>query len=1744
MPLQDPDIQTNVQLPADANGQEQSTTLTVPGATSQAAVGLDNTQLEQGTSGSIMNTIDNIVTKGVPLTALSVVNSFYNTGVELDNWLGGSSQKLSVADEVSDPDILDYYNQHSQGIEAAGLIAGSLIPGTAAIKAVRLMRAGEVSSALADSTGLLRPEATAKVIQQGLDDINAGSDGVFGGLQASKYQAIAQGFGDQALEGLAFQTATYATMHASPLLDQQSYGDVADNMFFGTLLAGGVGGLLEGIGTNAVFNKALAAASVKSKSYEVLNQLGNLNVETGDKISTLLDSLDTVNSVGPVPSGLSSIQRGLANTQADLQGKNLSKQLANGDEDVGSAFWGAIKNLHASANGDRGQVFNKLARLNSITRLDGSPQTVDGTSFYVNNILQNNKNYSIANPPSLSDLVTQPILDDAGNIIQPAAPNAFANFSRRFILNDPTQPPSIAFYNDILPKEIDDPPLYKSGADAWKDGHDIFIKGNQIYVNPKAPNITEVPHVGLNRILSQKEAKAFAATGQLPADAKPLIGTEPTIELPYGKAPNGLPTPLTQARPLASILNTKNLKVTDSAIPVVGDLGAPRLIANKSTLQVGDKLISYTGDITKGTATEANAQYVSAMLGKKYSGNNIPEFEALYHAAKVNPEILNGTEYAEGGLEDIVDELHSQKIETADQLMEDNPNMSSEEVAMRINSPEEFLQNMFHSTEPEDFTIDPAQHMNVNHVKLAYNIGNTSIQDGQILKGLQDVAYRIQIAEDAATTQLTRFLTASGSNISADSFISSNSAADTDFRGAGASFFGSANSDYGTLGQSMQRIGQLTTKLSGDRLGKIQSTLIPIANALRNNPEDAAKLGMFVTIRRSTGAAFKFLPDNIAASSFGAKLQPGDRVAVLADSLSQAKDGTTVWDNTYRPEGYSLQQTHFVLPKNVADWEDANRIINNGRVQLRNGWFQAQGLNKEFPLDTLYAPPVDTSKEKYFAYVKPKTDVAMSDGEPSIIVARDAASLAQKISLIDHDHYSVFTKADLANYHKAQGEYDFGRNFSNTNSSRMLQRKGILNDLMPETRADTLIEQYRNWHSNQELGLVRDHVELANAQLFSTIKAMGEKFANTNTSTVGPLNFLKQSTVRNPYKEYINTALAIGNKENYTPWQYAQEKLTQFGDAAFAAVQKASGAARRNVIPYEQVGKIASEYGLGSPYGDGVKAIQNYYEVANKLPPSDILRKIVSIGNTVLGNGIIRFDAFQQLIHVLATPVMLNAEYQSLVKAGNPIANLAIPGTQKLIPNMIKLIAGAIGHFFDGDYVKQTAPLFHTIGVDNEIIAQRNAVLNQLSLPYGSKISKITDWAGHALDKIPVLGTNWTQKFIHFIVADVGKQIFEAAGQSGKELEANLMTFANRVQGNYVASQRPIAFQGPLGSAISLFQTYQFNLAQQLFRYIGDGDVKAIATAAVLQNSIFGLQSIPGFQLINNHIIGNAAGNVSHTDLYDTANNFFGHQLANWILYGGLSNVTNFGLYQRGDLNPRQATVLPLNPMQFPAISGAVKFASAIYDTASKIEQGGSIPASLLLGLEHNGLSRPLAGLAEMVQGFSTTSSGQLIANQNPLSGDNSGGWSELQQAANFGRLLGARPLDEAISLDAMYRTSVYQAKNRASIESLGETVKTTLYANQQPSPDQVNEFASEYAAHGGDIGKFDSMMLKWANQANASVANKVFNNLNNPIAQNAQVQMGGRLPDFVDSYAPPPASTEPQQQPQDQTGGVQDPGY
>lgn len=362
---------------------------------------------------------------------------------------------------------------------------------------------------------------------------------------------------------------------------------------------------------------------------------------------------------------------------------------------------------------------------------------------------------------------------------------------------------------------------------------------------------------------------------------------------------------------------------------------------------------------------------------------------------------------------------------------------------------------------------------------------------------------------------------------------------------------------------------------------------------------------------------------------------------------------------------------------------------------------------------------------------------------------------------------------------------------------------------------------------------------------------------------------------------------------------------------------------------------------------------------------------------------------------------------------------------------------------------------------------------------------KVDKWVDKASN---VTFSNQAENYTRFVSADVMRQITDPLLKKGvmteKEQNAFIQIFTNRVQGNYVAAQRPILFQGVLGSAIGLFQTYQFNVLQQLFRHVGDKNKAAVATFAGLQGSLFGLNGLPFFDAVNTHIVGNASINEGHKDLYGAAVTAFGKDNGDWLMYGTASAFPLFSdkapaLYTRGDLNPRNPLLIPTSFADVPAVAGSLKAVNAVVGTFKQMMGGAAPTDAILFGLEHNGINRPLAGLAQLAKGSVTTSRGDLIASQ-----------SDMNSLASFARIVGARPMDEAVGVAELYRSKVYQAADRDKMERLGQVVKDKIRSGDEITSDDWLDLQSRYAASGGRIQGFGAAVRRWDQDARVSVLN------------------------------------------------------
>lgn len=1654
-------------------------------------------------SKSIFDSTKDFLAMGVPIAVHSAMLSFYNTGVEAANWFGNKTglyegnieqesmeKDLQNADESGD--LLSYYKQHEQGLETLGLIGGSFIPGGAAVKALKLMEEARLPGALARATNLLPGRIQTSVISRSLNEINEGNATLYGNIGRDKLKAIALGFGDQALQGAAWELATVATMSANPTIDKDDLGDIVSHTFSAALLGGTIGGSIEGIMVNKQFKNVLRTKEMEEKLFEVSTRLGIGNYLAGDKAAELLTSLDAIpeaTSISAKTKAAQTVQSGLLEAEKIIKGI-----VPSGDGFLAKQFVTTLRRMKVDMKLPNEYLYDMLARLGKIQRVGDNSSDFNPDVFYINKFSQNEN-------PGLSELIS-------------SAPSERAELSLPYKYKDTAQgrKPIISRFAAVA-DDIIAPNAFLTQKEAFEAGSDIYInKKLEVTVNPDSEIITRTARPGESRKLTDAEEEVYRKTGSLPTGSSPLYGASVYFNLSDGSVGN-------------------------RAFAVAGDL-ASSISPTNVGLRIGDNYVSKQSieggyDFKNLSTIDSSARYIWARDQKLPEGTTIKyqDIPLLENAAldfeKAKAKGIKFEDHT-GQARDLPDsqgtflgEVRHQKNMLIADLMTD-PKTASKEIAIKANVPEKYLLNsgaLDYSPSPDSFMPSPDRFKIPNSVKLSYDISHaTHDPDGMIARGSLDVQYRINLAKQQAQAVAANFF----KDKFAQMLINMN-AGDADARGAGPGFAYASNADYLSAAQKAEFTGAQVNQFILDKNNELASRIAAVHAQVSLKPQLGAELATLTNILRRTGERYVFVPREISeAKGFSRD------VLALEKSVKYDKTGNIVdWDRDYLPESNAQntwingdklgegevkgQANWYQLSPEVANYGKTHIQINDERLIHHNNWLAAQGINHSINLGAWYAPPIDTRRFPFVALVRELPGAGSSSSSVGSIVAEDAKSLEQKVAGLQ-DRYEIFFKGTTKKYHEVLGDYDYNMNLVENSVDATLKREGRLSDVLPDLRGDTNLNEYLNWHQRQNTRLVRNMLELANGQLFAELRAIGERYTLAETSKFGKTLAYFTRTAENPFNSYIKTAMGISPKTEYSLWQDANEKSEAFFGTAFRAAKETFGAASKGIISFEDAVNMTKAFGLGNPYGDAIEGMKNY-GIATKLPPERYLTKFVSLANSALAATIIRLDSFQTMINAVSTPVLLASETNAAIKK---LTQVELPdGSGRLVPAPTRPMFRAVQDYF-GQTGKDLLDKYHTwnVGV-RKLTSDYHELLDNVTLVGNDTIDKIQQ----KMQNIVRIGakltlSDRTEEFVRFVAARTADIIFSEAGFTGTDLQAQVRTFVNRVHGNYVSSQRPVMFQGPIGQALGLFQTYQLNLMQQVFRHVENGDGKSLAILFGLQSSLFGLQGLPGFQAINTHIVGNAANNPDHSDFYSGFPQLFDKKLGDYLLYGTVSNWLGTGVYTRGDIQPRQITILPVNPLDYPAVSAGIKFTSNLLNTAEKIKDGGNLLNVITQGLEHNGISRPLTGLSQVVQGYTTTTQGSLISASND--------WFSLTSAA---RMAGSRPLDEALTMDALYRKTAYQAKDNARMQQLGEAVKSTLVKGESPSAEQLEKFASQYAASGGRVENFGRKLLEWSKDANTSVANKIYMNLKSPLNVNMMKIMGGKeLPD----YSNLPASVTP----------------
>lgn len=943
-----------------------------------------------------------------------------------------------------------------------------------------------------------------------------------------------------------------------------------------------------------------------------------------------------------------------------------------------------------------------------------------------------------------------------------------------------------------------------------------------------------------------------------------------------------------------------------------------------------------------------------------------------------------------------------------------------------------------------------------------------------------------------------------------------------DSLGSGPTTWSSANAGYSERERNKlwaQHTGTVTRAEKARLRDEVSGALRPYMQAISRDPVAAAELSMVTTAVRRTDAPYYQMTSSVGNET---------RSTFVTQAVKDLVDkGEELQAAIAKISAAGQQASLPIKSRAVEDFLVQHMRLNAQTQDKLATLHSALGLGKRYDPQRLYIPPIDTQRYPYVAFVKQKAGVGASN-EVAMITAKSADQLRQLMSQVDTKAFNVYDKTDVKNFFEAKGAYDYSQAFNDSRVSNALRKEGKLGDFFPETRGELVLADFGRFHTNQQDHLVNTAVQTQYAELFGQLKYLSDDYTRAETSIArGRIGTLLRK-VEDPYGDIIKTALDMQKMGEFPLLDSLNEFVDIAGRKVYNIAMQAWRRADAGMIPYEQANEMATRYGLGS-VADPIYKNAHTYQVANEIPDKNAIALVSSKMNRIMANMGLRLDFANSLVNILSTPIMLGMEHSAIKNMAKKDPEVAgalaalystdVPGQNMKVPSYSKLMFNAIGNYFkdDGRLMARYKPI---AGLD-ETLQDHKMMLDEMAPAQWKTWDVLNKTADKWVDKAAVMtGNTFSEKFTRFISADVMRQqtdILENAGMlSRQEADAYIMTFTNRVQGNYVQSQRPLLFQGTAGRSISLFQTYMFNVAQQLLRHVGDRNGKAVLTFGALQSSIYGLQGLPYFEAVNSTLIAGLGSNPERKDAYSELTKA-NDDVGKWLLYGTASALPLFdgqgpALYTRGDLNPRTLIGLPTSPMDIPAVSGVTRLVGTIKQFASSVRKEGDVENAMLLALEHQGLSRPLAGFAQLVSGRQTTSKGSLISAASDLNvtAEMSGLFPGTSLVDAAVRLSGAKPLDTSIAINQMYRSAQYTLEDQQRIESLGQAVKTRLYNNQVPTDEELQVFLEKYVASGGAQKNFSKAMQRWMKDANQSVVNQTADKLSNKYAQRLQVMLGG----------------------------------
>lgn len=589
-------------------------------------------------------------------------------------------------------------------------------------------------------------------------------------------------------------------------------------------------------------------------------------------------------------------------------------------------------------------------------------------------------------------------------------------------------------------------------------------------------------------------------------------------------------------------------------------------------------------------------------------------------------------------------------------------------------------------------------------------------------------------------------------------------------------------------------------------------------------------------------------------------------------------------------------------------------------------------------------------------------------------------------------------------------------------------------------------------------------------------------FFEPQINHVRNLDFLNQSTTRatgrtdTSTKQWLNLAHGHSPFDANSPIGKVYTGLEEFMDTKLSWLQSklTPGQDARLAKRGKAFDEYAKQVGEYNPYTDAVDFAQRTMPVDSPWKSREILSELNQLTTALT---LRLFEIGQPILNMVSLAATMPAVVKALQKQGNedfvqwrrrigPVGSVLSDESADAVFNPLRLLTSATHNYFNKKIVVngKEVPLSKWATEQGYFAQSVSDMVENFIAPHQSqarrKLSKFVNYVSRPSDL-----SESTSRGIAF---HAGWQVGETLGiKQNNNLAAFAHDFANKVIGDYRPQNRPMMFQGAVGMPLGLFTTFMWNYNERLFRYIESKSARAFYTQIATQASLFGTQSVPGYQQYVNWFANNYDGTSNPAVGMEER---FGTTVADWWHYGLLSNLPKlFGaedgiaMFQRGDANVKMIPTLfdPTNTPVFNAIRSVYRATS---DITSSLRNNGVEPKQIVQILGQHSISRPFRGLVEWAFDQSLDKNGRIINND------------VRTTMGTIARLVDMRTLSEAKNMEAFYRLGQSRFARADRLQSLQDSMEFNAREGKYSTEEGAQQLTSEllsYYENGGNPQDF-----------------------------------------------------------------------